>query len=151
AYLLYFRRVLPAIGRAVSKHTDAYSYLPESVLAFPEPDAFAARLTAAGFRDVGYQRLTGGIAALPHGARYPPRLHWRDRRRGRLAADRPACLYQAGADGNCRSRDEVAGRRPGSAVRAAHTRFGLRRVDARRRQSVRLGAAHGDGPRRRPS
>jgi len=68
-YLLYFRRVLPAIGRIVSKHTDAYSYLPESVLAFPEPDALAARLRAAGFRDVGYQRLTGGIAALHYGTR----------------------------------------------------------------------------------
>lgn len=69
AYLLYFRRVLPAIGRAVSKHTDAYSYLPESVLAFPDPDALAARLTAAGFRNVAYHRLTGGIAALHHGTR----------------------------------------------------------------------------------
>ncbi len=69
AYLLYFRRILPAIGRAVSKHTNAYSYLPESVLAFPEPDALAARLTAAGFRNVAYQRLTGGIAALHHGIR----------------------------------------------------------------------------------
>jgi demethylmenaquinone methyltransferase/2-methoxy-6-polyprenyl-1,4-benzoquinol methylase len=69
AYLLYFRRVLPVVGRLVSKHTDAYSYLPESVLAFPDPDAFATRLTSAGFRDVGYQRLTGGIAALHYGAR----------------------------------------------------------------------------------
>jgi len=69
AYLLYFRRILPAIGRAVSKHTNAYSYLPESVLAFPEADALAARLTAAGFRNVAYQRLTGGIAALHHGIR----------------------------------------------------------------------------------
>src|SRR2546430_11288816 len=40
-YLFYFRRVLPAIGRAVSKHRDAYTYLPESVLAFPEPAALA--------------------------------------------------------------------------------------------------------------
>jgi demethylmenaquinone methyltransferase/2-methoxy-6-polyprenyl-1,4-benzoquinol methylase len=69
AYLWYFCRVLPAIGRAVSKHTDAYSYLPESVLAFPDPDALAARLTTAGFSDVGYQRLTGGIAALHYGTR----------------------------------------------------------------------------------
>ena len=35
AYLFYFRHVLPTIGRAVSKHTDAYTYLPESVLSFP--------------------------------------------------------------------------------------------------------------------
>jgi demethylmenaquinone methyltransferase/2-methoxy-6-polyprenyl-1,4-benzoquinol methylase len=69
AYLFYFRRVLPAIGRAVSKHRDAYSYLPESVLAFPEPEALAARLTAVGFHDVGIERLTGGICAVLHGSR----------------------------------------------------------------------------------
>ena len=44
AYLFYFRRVLPVVGRAVSKHTDAYTYLPESVLEFPDPEALAARL-----------------------------------------------------------------------------------------------------------
>jgi demethylmenaquinone methyltransferase/2-methoxy-6-polyprenyl-1,4-benzoquinol methylase len=68
-YLFYFRRVLPAIGRAVSKHRDAYSYLPESVMAFPSPDALAARLTSAGFRDVGFALLTGGICAVHHGTR----------------------------------------------------------------------------------
>src|SRR5881296_4247737 len=43
AYFFYFRHILPAIGRAVSKHRDAYSYLPESVREFPNPDDFAAR------------------------------------------------------------------------------------------------------------
>jgi demethylmenaquinone methyltransferase/2-methoxy-6-polyprenyl-1,4-benzoquinol methylase len=69
AYLFYFRRVLPAIGRAVSKHRDAYTYLPESVLAFPEPEALAARLAAAGFSRVRVERLTGGICAVIHGTR----------------------------------------------------------------------------------
>jgi demethylmenaquinone methyltransferase/2-methoxy-6-polyprenyl-1,4-benzoquinol methylase len=69
AYLLYVRRVLPAIGRVVSKHRDAYSYLPESVLGFPDPDAFARRLGAAGFGDIGYELLTGGICAVHHGTR----------------------------------------------------------------------------------
>jgi demethylmenaquinone methyltransferase/2-methoxy-6-polyprenyl-1,4-benzoquinol methylase len=68
-YLFYFRLVLPAVGRVVSKHTDAYTYLPESVLAFPDPNAFAARLAAAGFRDVRFEVLTGGICSLHHGAR----------------------------------------------------------------------------------
>ena len=68
-YLFYFRRVLPAMGRAVSKHRDAYTYLPESVLEFPDPDALAARLKAAGFSDVHYQLLTGGICAVHHGTR----------------------------------------------------------------------------------
>src|SRR5688572_5320965 len=69
AYLFYFRRVLPAIGRAVSKHRDAYSYLPESVLTFPDPDALAARMTRAGFTDVRYELLTGGICAVHYGTR----------------------------------------------------------------------------------
>jgi demethylmenaquinone methyltransferase/2-methoxy-6-polyprenyl-1,4-benzoquinol methylase len=69
AYLLYFRRVLPAIGRAVSKHTDAYTYLPESVLAFPGPDELAVRLGAAGFHDVRYELLTVGVCAIHHGTR----------------------------------------------------------------------------------
>lgn len=69
AYLFYFRHVLPSVGRVVSKHTDAYTYLPESVLAFPDPEALAARLQAAGFRDVGFALLSGGICALHHGTR----------------------------------------------------------------------------------
>ena len=68
-YFFYFRRVLPALGRAVSKHRDAYTYLPESVLDFPEPEALAARFRAAGFRDVRFERLTGGICAVHYGTR----------------------------------------------------------------------------------
>jgi len=69
AYLFYFTRLLPAIGRAVSKHRDAYTYLPESVLAFPDPEALSGRMGAAGFRNVGYELLTGGICAIHHGTR----------------------------------------------------------------------------------
>ena len=69
AYLFYFRHILPAIGRLVSKHRDAYTYLPESVLAFPEPEALAQRLGAAGFSKVGFELLTGGICAIHHGTR----------------------------------------------------------------------------------
>ena len=68
-YLFYFRRLLPAIGRMVSKHDDAYTYLPASVLGFPEPDALARKLEATGFHDVRYERLTGGICAIHHGTR----------------------------------------------------------------------------------
>jgi demethylmenaquinone methyltransferase/2-methoxy-6-polyprenyl-1,4-benzoquinol methylase len=66
-YLFYFRRVLPLVGRMVSKHRDAYSYLPDSVLRFPTPEALAERMTAAGLADVGYRRLTLGIAAVHWG------------------------------------------------------------------------------------
>ncbi|HWV56597.1 MAG TPA: ubiquinone/menaquinone biosynthesis methyltransferase [Longimicrobiales bacterium] len=64
AYMFYFLRVLPAIGRWVSRHGSAYEYLPRSVLAFPAPDALAERIGAAGFTHVRWEALTGGIAAL---------------------------------------------------------------------------------------
>jgi demethylmenaquinone methyltransferase / 2-methoxy-6-polyprenyl-1,4-benzoquinol methylase len=63
-YLLYFRRLLPRIGRLVSRHGSAYSYLPASVLEFPEPRALADRMAAAGFADVRWRRRTGGIVAV---------------------------------------------------------------------------------------
>jgi demethylmenaquinone methyltransferase/2-methoxy-6-polyprenyl-1,4-benzoquinol methylase len=68
-YFSYFRRILPAIGRFFSKHTTAYTYLPESVLAFPDPAQLAGRMTAAGFGEVRYRRLTGGICAWHAGTR----------------------------------------------------------------------------------
>ena len=69
-YLFYFRRVLPAVGRLVSGHPWAYSYLPESVRGFPGPEILAERLREASFGDVGWSYLTGGIAAI-HQARVP--------------------------------------------------------------------------------
>ena len=63
-YLWYFRRVLPRIGRLVSHHADAYSYLPASVGTFPEPDAFVATLERAGFTSVRAHRLSFGIVYL---------------------------------------------------------------------------------------
>ena len=69
AYLAYFRHVLPTVGRLVSKHRTAYSYLPESVLTFPDPEALAEMLRGAGFVAVGFTRLTGGICACHVGVR----------------------------------------------------------------------------------
>lgn len=66
-YLFYFHRILPLVGRVVSGHPWAYTYLPESVKEFPGPDALAGRLKEAGFTEVGYRLLTGGIAALHWG------------------------------------------------------------------------------------
>ena len=68
-YFFYFLHILPLIGRLISKHGSAYDYLPESVLRFPEPAELAKRMEAAGFRSVGWRRLTGGIVALHHGVR----------------------------------------------------------------------------------
>ncbi|MDP2576204.1 MAG: ubiquinone/menaquinone biosynthesis methyltransferase [Candidatus Palauibacterales bacterium] len=68
-YLNYFTRLLPLVGRLVSKHSYAYSYLPESVRAFDEPDQLAERLRTAGFVEIGWKRLSGGIACLWWGER----------------------------------------------------------------------------------
>jgi demethylmenaquinone methyltransferase/2-methoxy-6-polyprenyl-1,4-benzoquinol methylase len=68
-YFLYFRHLLPEIGRLVSKHTSAYRYLPQSVLAFPEPGELAAMMRDNGFRDVSYRLLLGGICAIHIGNR----------------------------------------------------------------------------------
>jgi demethylmenaquinone methyltransferase / 2-methoxy-6-polyprenyl-1,4-benzoquinol methylase len=66
-YLFYFRRILPLIGRLVSRHGSAYDYLPASVLEFPEPAQLARRMEAAGFVDVGWDVMTGGIVAAHYG------------------------------------------------------------------------------------
>jgi len=68
-YFFYFRRVLPLIGRLISRHRDAYSYLPDSVLAFPGPAELSARIANQGFRDVSYRLVLGGIAAIHVGTR----------------------------------------------------------------------------------
>ena len=68
-YLFYFHRILPLIGRAVSGHRTAYTYLPRSVANFPETGALAAAMTRAGFRDVRWESLTLGIAAIHVGTK----------------------------------------------------------------------------------
>lgn len=66
-YLWYFRHVLPRIGRAVSHHRDAYSYLPASVDTFPRGAEFEKMLRAGGFHNVRSQPLTLGIVYLYSG------------------------------------------------------------------------------------
>jgi demethylmenaquinone methyltransferase/2-methoxy-6-polyprenyl-1,4-benzoquinol methylase len=68
-YLLYFRQLLPLVGRLISGHNSAYSYLPASVMEFPEPPALAKLMQAAGFGQVTWQTLTGGIVAVHVGVR----------------------------------------------------------------------------------
>jgi demethylmenaquinone methyltransferase/2-methoxy-6-polyprenyl-1,4-benzoquinol methylase len=63
-YRWYFRYLLPLVGRTVSGHTAAYSYLPASVHAFPSPDEFMTILRQAGFSDVRAVPLTFGIVYL---------------------------------------------------------------------------------------
>lgn len=68
-YLLYFRHLLPRIGRLVSKHMSAYQYLPDSVGNFPSPEALRERMARVGFSRPEARRLTLGIASLVWGRR----------------------------------------------------------------------------------
>ena len=68
-YSWYFRYLLPLVGRMISKHQSAYSYLPASVGAFPPPAEFAKILAAAGFSQVRAVPLTFGIVYLFIGLR----------------------------------------------------------------------------------
>ncbi|MFT4679148.1 MAG: demethylmenaquinone methyltransferase/2-methoxy-6-polyprenyl-1,4-benzoquinol methylase [Flavobacteriales bacterium] len=65
----YFRFIMPTIGKLVSKDSRAYTYLPESVNAFPEGKEFVNILQKCGFRDVIAKPVTGGIATIYTGIR----------------------------------------------------------------------------------
>lgn len=68
-YGFYFRIVLPRIGKKVSGDPGAYTYLPDSVMSFPDNERFLELLAVAGFRKVRQKRLTGGIASIYYGFR----------------------------------------------------------------------------------
>ncbi len=63
-YKFYFRYILPVLGKMVSKHSKAYTYLPESVMAFPEGRRFCEILGKCGFKEAKAQPLTFGITTL---------------------------------------------------------------------------------------
>jgi demethylmenaquinone methyltransferase / 2-methoxy-6-polyprenyl-1,4-benzoquinol methylase len=63
-YNFYSRRVLPALGGALSGSKDAYAYLPESVRKFPSAEELARMMLDAGFAGVSFERITGGIVCL---------------------------------------------------------------------------------------
>jgi demethylmenaquinone methyltransferase/2-methoxy-6-polyprenyl-1,4-benzoquinol methylase len=69
AYAVYFRRVLPAIGRAICGKAGAYSYLPTSVGNFPPPAEMLEMMRAAGYEECAWQPYTFGIAGLYTGER----------------------------------------------------------------------------------
>lgn len=63
-YLFYFRKILPFVGKIISKHDNAYTYLPESVLEFPEGIEFVEILRKSGFKKVEMRRLTFGVVTF---------------------------------------------------------------------------------------
>lgn len=63
-YNFYFRYILPVIGRVVSKDNSAYTYLPESVAAFPDGERFLNHLNKAGFSHAACKPLTLSVSSL---------------------------------------------------------------------------------------
>jgi demethylmenaquinone methyltransferase/2-methoxy-6-polyprenyl-1,4-benzoquinol methylase len=70
-YDLYLTRLLPLVAKTVASGTDAYHYLAESIVDWPDQRTLGRRLRSAGWTDVAYRNLSGGIVAL-HRATRPP-------------------------------------------------------------------------------
>ncbi|HLY74088.1 MAG TPA: ubiquinone/menaquinone biosynthesis methyltransferase [Planctomycetota bacterium] len=67
-YLAYFGSVLPRIGRMIARsEIDAYKYLPDSVARWPRPDELKSMMERSGLRDVSYELVFGGVAAVHSG------------------------------------------------------------------------------------
>ncbi len=66
-YELWFDRVVPRLGWLLGRDAAAYAYLPASVRRFPGPPELAARMAAAGLRDIRWRPLAFGIVAIHHG------------------------------------------------------------------------------------
>ena len=68
-FKIYFTKALPLLGGLISGSKSAYQYLPDSVSRFPDQKELSKLMTRAGFEEVTFQNLTGGIAALHLGTR----------------------------------------------------------------------------------
>lgn len=69
AFHLYFDHLVPLLGRVVGRAFDAYTYLPSSVSVFPDAPGLKAVMESAGWEDVHFSRLTGGIVAVHVGTK----------------------------------------------------------------------------------
>ena len=63
-YFVYFRNILPFVGRLISKEREAYQYLPDTVMAFPDGEEFVSILHEAGFSSITQRILTFGIVTV---------------------------------------------------------------------------------------
>lgn len=63
-YNIYFKAILPVIGKLFSSDNAAYTYLPESVQAFPDFDRFTGILSKVGYKNAAYKQLTFGVACI---------------------------------------------------------------------------------------
>jgi demethylmenaquinone methyltransferase/2-methoxy-6-polyprenyl-1,4-benzoquinol methylase len=69
AYLTYLMGSLPKVARRVSSNPDAYVYLAESIQAWPDQEALAVKIQRAGWGEVAWRNLTGGVVALHRAVR----------------------------------------------------------------------------------
>jgi demethylmenaquinone methyltransferase/2-methoxy-6-polyprenyl-1,4-benzoquinol methylase len=69
-YRTYFTRVLPTVGRWISRDDEAYSYLPRTVLTWPSPSELQREMESVGLVDCSHRLLTRGIACV-HSGRVP--------------------------------------------------------------------------------
>jgi demethylmenaquinone methyltransferase/2-methoxy-6-polyprenyl-1,4-benzoquinol methylase len=69
-YKFYFLHILPLIGRSFSKDRNAYRYLPESVMNFPDNEEFIGILAQAGFCNIRQKKLSGGVASIYTGMKH---------------------------------------------------------------------------------
>src|SRR5690606_4598014 len=68
-YREYLMEALPRVARRVSSNPESYVYLAESIQAWPDQRELAARVAGAGWSDVAWRNLTGGIVALHRAAK----------------------------------------------------------------------------------
>ncbi|WP_316841643.1 bifunctional demethylmenaquinone methyltransferase/2-methoxy-6-polyprenyl-1,4-benzoquinol methylase UbiE [Pedobacter gandavensis] len=68
-YNFYFNHITPLFGKIFSKDNKAYTYLPESVAAFPDGEAFNQMMTKVGFKEAKDNRLTFGVCAIYTGVK----------------------------------------------------------------------------------
>ncbi len=69
SFYVYSKYILPTIGKVVSKDARAYTYLPESIDAFPEGKAFEDIMKKVGYKDVQSKLVSGGIATIYYGTK----------------------------------------------------------------------------------
>ena len=69
AYTAYLRGVMPVFAKLASTNSDAYTYLADSIAAWPDQKTLASWVRAAGFTNVAYRNLTGGIVAMHRGVK----------------------------------------------------------------------------------
>lgn len=65
-YRGYLRYLLPLVAKVIAKNSPAYSYLGESIEAWPDQKSFATQIANAGFSEVGYKNLSFGVVAIHH-------------------------------------------------------------------------------------